>query len=133
MSLNDEERQTLVKLYWSKVEQTLREVEVAIAGKAWSMAANRIYYSCFHAVTALLVKDGHEVGTHLGAKVNFGKFYVKSGLASPEQGRLFSQLASLREKADYDCLFTAQEDSIMQYYPEAKAFIEHIRQLLKLT
>ncbi|MBQ9641422.1 MAG: HEPN domain-containing protein [Bacteroidaceae bacterium] len=130
MSLHSEDRQALVKLYWSKVEQTLREVDIAIAGKAWSMAANRIYYACFHAVTALLVHDGHEVGTHLGAKVNFGKYYVKVGLATPEQGRLFSQLASLREKADYDCLFTAQEDNIMLYYPEAKALIEHIHRML---
>ena len=130
MSLKEEDRITLVGLYWTKVEQTIEEVRVAMAGESWSMAANRIYYACFHAITALLVKDGHPVGTHLGAKINFGKYYVQQGLASPEQGRLFSQLASLREKSDYDIYFKATKEDVQKYYPEAMALIEHIKTLL---
>ena len=131
MSLKEEDRKTLVKLYWSKVEQTIEEAHIAMSGESWSMAANRIYYACFHAITALLVKDEHPVGTHLGTKINFGKYYVQQGLASPEQGRLFSQLASLREKSDYDIYVKATKEDVQKYYPEALALVEHIKKLLE--
>jgi hypothetical protein len=131
MSLNDEERKTLVDLYWKKSESTIKEAEIAVANEAWDMAANRIYYACFHAMTALLVNDGHPVSTHLGMKISFGKYYVQTGVATPQQGRLFSQLASLREKADYDCLFTTTQEDVMQYLPEAKMLIKRIKTLLQ--
>lgn len=130
MSLNEADRFALVNLYWSKCKNTLSEAKIAIDNEAWNMAANRIYYACFHAVTALLVKDEHPVGSHIGAKMNFRKYYVKQGLASPEQGRLFSQLASLREKADYDITFKADKKDIERYYPAAMNLIEHIQSLL---
>ena len=130
MSLAEENRKDLVQLYWSKSEQTMKEAQVAIDAGAWSMAANRIYYACFHAVTALLVHDGHKVGTHLGAKSNFGKYYVQERLATPEQGRLFSQLASLREKADYDVFFHATQEEVKRYFPEALELQKHIQTLL---
>ena len=103
---------------------------MAIKDEACSMAANRIYYACFHAVTALLVRDGYKVGTHLGAKSNFGKFYVQTGMVSPEEGRLFSQLASLREKSDYDVYFKANQEDVLRYYPEALELLNHIFTLL---
>ena len=129
MKLTDQERDTLVSLYKAKAQQTIEEARLAIVQKAWSMAMNRIYYACFHAVTALLVKDGHPVGTHLGAKMNLGKYYVKEGLLAPQLGRLFSQLASLREKADYDVLFKVEEEDVIKFYPEAKEFMANVMRL----
>ena len=82
-------------------------------------------------MTALLVNDGHPVSKHLGMKISFGKYYVQTGVATPQQGRLFSQLASLREKADYDCLFTTTQEDVMQYLPEAKMLIKRIKTLLQ--
>lgn len=132
MSLNEEERKTLVDLYWTKSADTYREAEIAISNEAWGMAANRIYYACFHAISALFVNDMHPVSTHLGMKIAFGKYYVQEGLASPQQGRLFSQLASLREKADYDCLFTTTREDVLKFLPEARALLDHIKSLIEI-
>lgn len=60
MALDTEYKKELVNLYWSKALQTKEEAVIAINNKKWSMAANRIYYFLFHAITALLVKDGHK-------------------------------------------------------------------------
>lgn len=46
----------------------------------WDVVANRLYYSLFHAVSALLIKDKHKVGTHKGAVLMFGQHYVKTGV-----------------------------------------------------
>lgn len=42
----------------------------------WDMVANRLYYAVFHAVSALLIKNGHKVGTHKGVVLLFGQHYI---------------------------------------------------------
>ena len=60
----------------------------------------------------------------------FGKYYVKTGLASPEDGRLYSQLESLREKSDYDILFRATEEDVAPMLPRVTLFLDTIHNLL---
>ena len=38
----------------------------------WETAANRLYYALFHAMSALLVCDGHQVKSHRGVLALFG-------------------------------------------------------------
>ncbi|MDO4957681.1 MAG: HEPN domain-containing protein [Prevotellaceae bacterium] len=130
MSLSEQQRMDLVKLYWEKYEDTWTELELSIKAAKWNMAANRLYYSLFHATTALFVKDGHKVGTHRGTKAAIGEHYVLTGKMSAEHGRLFAQLSSLRDKADYDVIFKASENEILLYVEQAKNFILRVKELL---
>ncbi|MBO4664390.1 MAG: HEPN domain-containing protein, partial [Bacteroidaceae bacterium] len=116
MKLSEENREALIALYTEKADETMAEVQVAIDAEKWSMAANRLYYALLHILTALFIKDGHPTATHLGAKMTLGLHYVKTGIITQEQGRLFSRLETLREKADYDCFFKADKDDIDTYY-----------------
>ncbi len=130
MTLKDDERQNLVALYREKALETLSEADAAIEKEKWSMAANRLYYMLFHAVTALLVRDGISVGSHDGAKTKFGQHYVKTGLVSADQGRLYSQLESLRSRADYDCFFKATKTDIDEYYSLSVQLFDRLMELL---
>lgn len=130
MSLSAEDRETLVRLYVEKAKATWDELEIAVESEKWSMAANRMYYSLFHAVSALLVKDQHEVSSHLGAKINFGKYYVQEGIVTHEEGRLYAQLESLRERADYDCFYCTSEEDIRRFLPEAQRLFAHVINLV---
>ncbi len=131
MSLNEEDRNTLVKLYLEKAELTWEEFLTATEAQLWPMAANRLYYAVFQAVSALLVHDQHPVRSHLGAKISFGQHYVQTGIASAEEGRLYAQLESLRERADYDCFFKVSEEDVQGFKPAAEALINHIKELLQ--
>jgi len=86
MSLNEEDRRTIVQLEIQKAEQTFAEKDVLISGELWNTLANRLYYSLFHAVSALLINDHHEVGTHKGAVIRFHQ-YTDGALY--QRGRLF--------------------------------------------
>lgn len=130
MGLNDENRKDLIDLYWNKSMQTLEEAETAIAAKKWNMAANRIYYALFHAVSALLIKGQHPVGTHRGAKAALGQYFVLTGKISTDNGRFFAQMETLRDKADYDIVFSATEDDITNYMPKAIGFLQRVKALL---
>lgn len=39
-----------------KAKDTIREVEIHIQNEFWNIAISRMYYACFYAVNALMVK-----------------------------------------------------------------------------
>ncbi len=43
-----------------KAKDTIHEVKTHIGNKYWNTAINRMYYACYYAVGALLVKNGVE-------------------------------------------------------------------------
>ena len=130
MSLREEERNVLVILELEKSDKTLAEMEVQLQNGLWGLAANRLYYALFHAMSALLIHDKHEVGTHRGAVNKFSLFYVKPGLFSAEEGKLYSQLQKLREDGDYNCSTDIDQSDVEQKVIPAKQLINHIKQFI---
>lgn len=86
------------------MEQALRNAEMDY----WDLVANRLYYSVFHAVTAMMLADGIKSNTHKGTSSQFGRHYVLTGKFSREDGILYSRLQTMREKADYQNIFTIE-------------------------
>lgn len=130
MSLSEENRKLLVQREYDKALQCFKRAKANAALGYWDIVANRLYYSIFHAVSALLIKDGHKVGTHQGAVMAFGFHYVKTGLFTSQEGRLYSQLQSLREKADYSCAYDVKNTDIEAKVPDAQIMLEIIGVLI---
>lgn len=130
MSLNDEERATLVNLYLEKSKSTLHDAYIAAKAKSWSMAANRIYYSVFHAATALFIHDGINVGSHRGIKSLLGQNYIMTVKMSSDYSRFLSQMETLRDKADYNIMFEAVETDVLPNLEMAEIFIKEIERLV---
>ena len=109
MTLDPSQKIIATKLLLEKsdknMEQALRTAELDY----WDLVANRLYYAVFHAVTAMLLIDGVKTGTHKGTSIQFGKSYVLTGIFSRNDGMLYSQLQSMREKADYQNVFILEE------------------------
>ena len=126
MSLTDEERAILVNLEYEKGKSFLEQAEKIVDLGYWDMVANRLYYAVFHAVSALLIKNGHKVGTHKGVVLLFGQHYIKTGIFSINEGRLYSQLQTMREKADYVCTFQTTQEEIVPMLEPARKMIEKI-------
>lgn len=127
MSLKEEERQVMVTLELEKSDKTWAQLDVQLKAHLWDMAANRLYYALFHAVSALLIHDRHEVGTHRGAVNKFSLYYVKQGLFTKEEGRLYSRLQSLREEGDYNCAFDAGQDEVEEKIEPTWQLIDKIK------
>ena len=92
--------------------------------------ANRLYYAVFHAVSALLIKDGHEVASHKGATALFGRYYIVTGKMPQQYGKLYSQLQTLREKSDYNCSFTAKQEDIDPLIGQTADMLVEIKSLV---
>lgn len=130
MSLTDEERQVMVDVEIERAEKILSQVETLRANALWDTLANRLYYALYHAVISLLIKNRIQVGTHKGAVVMFSREFVKTGIFSTEEGRVFSSLEQLRESGDYNCLIETTETEIVPYIPKVTALIKKIKTLL---
>lgn len=131
MSLNEEERRTIVGLEIEKSRKIFSEIEILRQAGLWDNIANRLYYAAFHAVSALLINDGHPVGTHQGAVVMLHQHYVKTGILPKEGGAFYSQLQTLREKSDYNCTYYATEEDTAPRIALTEAFIETVIELIK--
>ena len=130
MGLNEDERTILVGLELEKAFKLFDEAENIASLKLWDAVANRLFYAAFHAVSALLIKSGHEIGTHKGTVITFGRYFVKTGLVTKEDGRLYSQLQTLRESGDYNCHIETTEEDIFPKISAVKHFLTRISELV---
>jgi len=91
---------------------------------------NRLYYSCFYAVNALLVKDGKSSSKHSGVRSIFNKDYVQNGTVPKETAVTYNDLFDLRQECDYEDFFQADEKIAGPFIPRVKDFIDFINSLL---
>ncbi len=130
MSLKKEDRQIIVEMEMEKAERTFAEQQLLREGGLWSTLANRLYYSLFHAVSALLVSEGYEVGTHKGASIRFQQYFVKTHRFTAEDGRFYSQMQTMRESADYNCAYDVSEEEVVARIEPTLKLIEKIKQYI---
>lgn len=130
MSLDNSNRQSMIELYMEKADQCWLDVEKAYQLEAWSMVANRLYYATVNAFRALLIQDEHPSHTHRGIKGLVGQYYVVSGELTDAEGKLYSQLETMREKSDYDCFFKASKQDIDEKLEPTRALLARIKEIL---
>ena len=69
------------------------------------------------------------MGTDWVSVVN--QHFVKTGVLSKEDGAFYSQLQTMREKADYNCTYYATEEDTAPRIALTEAFIEKVIGLIK--
>jgi len=130
MTLRDENRNDLIKLRLEKARETFAEIENHVKLGYWRTAANRLYYACFYAVSALLIKNGIKAHTHSGVINQFGLYFVKTDIFSQQEGRIFKKTFELRQDGDYDDWITLSEEDIIPLIDSVKNFIDKIEELI---
>ena len=130
MSLKEEDRRIIIEMELDKAERTFAEQQLLREGGLWNTLANRLYYSLFHAVSALLISEGHEVGTHKGAVIRCQQYFVRTQRFSVEDGRFYSQMQTMRESADYNCSYDVSEEEVLARIEPTRQLIEKIKQYI---
>ena len=59
--------QELFEYRLSKAYDTLKDATILANSKRWNSCVNCLYYACFYAVLALLMKDGKSSSKHTGS------------------------------------------------------------------
>ena len=128
--MNKSEREELIKYRINRAFQTLKEVDILIENKLWSTAINRLYYGCYYAVIALLIKNQIAPQTHTGVRQMFGLHFIKTGKIPAELGKFYSDIYDKRQIGDYDDFIVIKEEDVIGLLPIAKDLVYTIDKLL---
>lgn len=121
--MNDEEKNEYVRYRIETAYKTLDAAKVLSDSGFWNSAVNRLYYSLFYAVNALLVLHDIQVKSHSSTKSKFSQLFVKTGKFDKKYGQLLSELFDWRQKGDYDNIFDYDRDSVIPLFQPVKEMI----------
>jgi len=130
MSLDKEKRDTVISLEIAKAFTTQEEVDLLAEKGYWNAAANRLYYSVFHAVSALLIHDGIRIKSHKGAGVMLNQHYIQTNKISPELGKLYRRLELMREESDYNSFYNTSPEELKKELEPARELIKTIAKMV---
>lgn len=107
--------------------KTFDAARVLAENSFWNSAVNRLYYSVFYAVNALLVLNDIQTKTHSSVKSQFSLHFVKSGKFDKKYGQLLSELFDWRQKGDYDNIFDYDIESVQPLFVPVKEMLDLIK------
>ncbi|MDE5886680.1 MAG: HEPN domain-containing protein [Muribaculaceae bacterium] len=125
-----DKREELILYRISCSKNALDESDYLAANKMWTGAVNRLYYSCYYLVVALLLKYGLTAKSHVGVKSMLTLNFVKTDIISIESGKFFQLIFSVRHSSDYDDYISCDEDTYKDLRLGANQFFKEIRILL---
>ncbi|MFH1051882.1 MAG: HEPN domain-containing protein [bacterium] len=122
----NEKKADLIKYRISKAYSTLNEVEEHLRNKFYATAINRLYYSCFYAVNAILSFIGFSSKTHKGTMILFHQQLVLKDIINQEHSKLYNTLFKARQENDYDDFIEPDPEVLPDWFKQAKEFIDSI-------
>lgn len=121
--------------YLLKARRALASARLLLENGDIEGSCNRAYYAMFDAAHAALLRhqpgiNPAETRTHNGLITAFGKHLIKTGLMTPELGRVLNQVEQIRLLVDY----TGEEiepDKAAWAVEQATVFVETIQNSIR--
>jgi uncharacterized protein (UPF0332 family) len=125
------QKDDLIQYRLNKAKTTLQEAKSLADSGFWNGAVNRLYYSCFYAVIALLAQSDNSARTHNGVRSEFFRLYIKSGILDKGYSSLYSNLMGKRHEIDYGDFQQFEKEDILPLINRAEEFITRIKELIE--
>jgi len=119
----------LSKYRRERANESLEDAKLLYKNKRFFSAVNRIYYSIFYEVSALLLKEGLRSSKHSGVMAFFQKDFIKTGRVSLDMGKFYSRMYEFRHKGDYGEFINFEEEKVREWIDKAGSFIKEIENL----
>lgn len=114
-----------------RAQESFDEALIMIDNKKWNTTVSRLYYSCYYAAIALLLKYNIEARSHSGVRTKFSDTFIKTGEIDLKFGKLFSHLADYRQKGDYGDLYDFDDKIVLPLVDQVREFISEIKILIE--
>lgn len=122
--------EALIRYRLERAQESLADARLLADAASWNACVNRLYYSCFYAVSVLLARDGLSSPRHTGVRSLFNRHYVRTGVVPRELARLYNDLFERRQESDYADFVRFQAAQVRPWIPQTEAFIAHMTSLL---
>ncbi len=122
----------LIEYRISRASESLIEAQIMAESGHWNTCINRLYYTCFYSVNALLIKHNLSSAKHTGVKSIFNKDFVKTGIIPVDISEIYNELFNLRHESDYEDFFLADENLVRPMISQVGRLLEFIKTVLSL-
>lgn len=128
--LNDEMILAIASYRLQRAIDTIQEAVDLLEKDHFNASVNRLYYACYYAVSALLIKNKLFTTTHSGTKQMFGMNFILTNKLDRKFNITYSELFDKRHSGDYDDFLTFDRETVERLIPESIAFIDEIKSIL---
>ena len=116
----------LVSYRMTRANETMEDARILAKAGRWNACVNRLYYACFYAVSALLIRRGLSSSKHTGVRSLFNRHYVKTGKVPKDLARIYNDLFERRQEGDYIDFVRFQESQVLPWISKAEELVQYI-------
>lgn len=120
----------LIKYRIDRAFESIEEAKILSKEDKWIAVVNRLYYSCFYAVTALLLQDGFSSKTHSGILHLFHLKYIKTNKIEDRFGEHYSMMFDIRLSGDYQDMVVFDRSTTEPLIANTEEFVIRIKSKL---
>ena len=115
-----------------KQADSIEEAKVLLKEKMSLRAVmNRLYYSMFYAVLALLQEKQLGTSKHIGAISLFDREFIKTGIFDKSMSKTLHRVFELRQKGDYMEQSEVTQKDVDEILPEVINFVKTVKDYLQ--
>lgn len=114
-----------------QAKETLEAAKTLAKQEHWNSVINRLYYSCFYAISALLYRYDFDAESHSGIKHQFGQNFVKPGLIDKSIAAVYIDLFDYRQAGDYADFVDFDKEKTLPFILQAENLLVRIQELIK--
>ena len=114
----------------NKAEEVYAAAVLLYNAGQWNSAVNRLYYACFYAALALLLKRGIGAKSHAGIISKFSESVVRTHEMSVDEYKVYSKLLNWRTKGDYSDMFDFCKEDLDDVMEPTRIFIDGVKELI---
>jgi len=130
--IEDEEKRQLALYRIQQAEESLDEGRYLLAGnKSTRSVINRVYYSMFYSILALLIFEPYSSSKHSGVLSYFNRQFIKRDTIPKDIGRAVNKAFDIRQRGDYREQISLDRKQVEPYLDWADKLINSVRDLLK--
>jgi len=116
--------------YWlEKAQRSFKTAKQEFKHENYDFCINRLYYSVFYAVSAVLILKGKSYKKHSGVRVALHRDFVKEGVVPVKYGKLYDALFQDRQEADYVAFVEFDPEVVRDELKQTEEFIAEFEEL----
>jgi uncharacterized protein (UPF0332 family) len=120
----------IIKYRLEMTRETFQAALYLAKGNYWKSVVNRLYFTCFYAVMALLTKHDIAEPDHAEIKLQFHRLYIKTNLIDVELGKMYTTLYNKQYECDYDDFVYFKQEDVEPFIPQVEEFIKAVEDIL---
>jgi len=114
-----------------QADESLDSAQLLSDNGKYRSSVSRSYYAMFYAVLSLLAFTQNKTSKHSGVISLFNREFVKSGMFDKDFSKWLTEAFDLRQRADYQEMFTVSEDRAKTVLENARIFINGVKEKIQ--